>query len=132
VTTTYYLDADGDGFGDPASALDACAAPVGYVANGGDCLDTNADVHPGQTAFFTVDRGDGSFDYDCNGGETAAHPRSDSRLCICGVGGAVVGCSRSSGWAGAVPACGETAAWNAGGDGATCDPVVETATQGCR
>lgn len=36
-----------------------------------DCYDVNstggANAHPGQIAFFTVNRGDGSFDYNCDG-----------------------------------------------------------------
>ena len=31
-----------------------------------DCYDGNANAKPGQTTWFTTDRGDGSFDYDCN------------------------------------------------------------------
>ena len=47
--TTYYADADGDGYGDPDDSVDACAAPAGYVDNSDDCDDTNAAVHPGAT-----------------------------------------------------------------------------------
>jgi hypothetical protein len=32
-----------------------------------DCYDNNANAKPGQTAWFTTNRGDGSYDYDCNG-----------------------------------------------------------------
>ena len=32
-----------------------------------DCFDTNANVFPGQTSFFTSHRGDNSFDYNCDG-----------------------------------------------------------------
>ncbi|MHB8875189.1 MAG: hypothetical protein ACYC8T_15995 [Myxococcaceae bacterium] len=32
-----------------------------------DCYDQNAAARLGQTAWFTVDRGDGSFDYNCSG-----------------------------------------------------------------
>jgi hypothetical protein len=32
-----------------------------------DCYDQNAEARPGQTEYFTVHRGDGSFDYNCNG-----------------------------------------------------------------
>ena len=49
VTTTYYADADGDGYGDPDDSVDACTAPAGYVDNSDDCDDTNAAVHPGAT-----------------------------------------------------------------------------------
>jgi hypothetical protein len=49
VKTTYYGDADGDGYGDPANTTEACSAPAGYVENDGDCDDTNAAVNPGAT-----------------------------------------------------------------------------------
>jgi hypothetical protein len=43
----YYADADGDGFGDPATATAACAPPEGYVADATDCDDSRADAFPG-------------------------------------------------------------------------------------
>ena len=47
---TWYQDQDGDGYGtlDPTvEVLVQCAQPVGYVADGGDCDDTDAAVNPG-------------------------------------------------------------------------------------
>ena len=44
--TTYYLDSDGDGFGDPDVDWLACDEPDGYVVDNTDCDDSNADVHP--------------------------------------------------------------------------------------
>lgn len=35
-----------------------------------DCYDNNANAKPGQTAYFGTNRGDGSFDYDCDGSVT--------------------------------------------------------------
>ncbi len=58
--TSYYIDNDGDGYGDPTTAVLACDPPGGYVAFGGDCDDANAAVHPGADEIC-----DG-FDNDCN------------------------------------------------------------------
>ena len=44
---TYYLDADGDGFGDISNPMQATTQPAGYVANSTDCDDSNAAVNPG-------------------------------------------------------------------------------------
>ncbi len=47
VTQTFYADADGDGFGDPAAATEACSAPAGFTPSATDCDDTDAGVFPG-------------------------------------------------------------------------------------
>ncbi len=44
--STWFLDADGDGYGDDSLTRDSCAAPEGYVAVAGDCDDIAAAVHP--------------------------------------------------------------------------------------
>jgi len=41
----WYVDADGDGFGD-GEPIASCEAPVDAVAEGGDCDDGDAEVHP--------------------------------------------------------------------------------------
>lgn len=43
----WFLDQDGDGYGDPSTAISQCDPPEGYVSVGGDCDDTNRSVHPG-------------------------------------------------------------------------------------
>ena len=48
VTSTFYRDADGDGFGNPGMTAQACTAPSGYVASGTDCNDACATCHPGR------------------------------------------------------------------------------------
>ena len=46
VTTTYYRDADDDGYGNLANNIQACSVPAGYVTNDDDCNDTNSSIHP--------------------------------------------------------------------------------------
>ena len=45
--STWYVDADEDGFGDEATAALACRQPQGSVAVAGDCDDGATAVHPG-------------------------------------------------------------------------------------
>jgi hypothetical protein len=58
---TWYRDADGDGYGDVAAALDACTCPSGYAGSAGDCDDASAAVNPGELEI--CDRRDN----DCDG-----------------------------------------------------------------
>lgn len=46
---TFYLDGDGDTYGDPNNSITACAAPPGYVGNSGDCDDSNSTINPDAT-----------------------------------------------------------------------------------
>ncbi len=64
--TTWYADADSDGYGDAATATLACDAPAGYIADGSDCDDTSAGVNPAavETCNDTDDDCDGSMDED--------------------------------------------------------------------
>ncbi|ADO72424.1 MopE-related protein [Stigmatella aurantiaca] len=61
VKNAYYRDADGDGYGNPGSAVYACSAPTGYVANSGDCDDGSSLSRPN-----TAETCDGR-DNDCDG-----------------------------------------------------------------
>ncbi|MBN2106821.1 MAG: DUF11 domain-containing protein, partial [Deltaproteobacteria bacterium] len=60
--TTYYLDADSDGYGDAAYSTTACSAPAGYVTNNTDCDDDNNGVYPGATELCN------GIDDNCAGG----------------------------------------------------------------
>ncbi len=60
--TTFYLDKDGDGFGDPNTGICLCSAnPLASVTNGSDCNDETATAHPN-----AVEICDG-IDNNCNG-----------------------------------------------------------------
>jgi hypothetical protein len=55
VKPIFYLDADGDGYGNPLLSIPACTAPAGYVANSGDCDDTNAKLAPATVWYKDAD-----------------------------------------------------------------------------
>ncbi|MFA6131754.1 MAG: putative metal-binding motif-containing protein [Patescibacteria group bacterium] len=59
--TTWYADADEDGYGSSAMSQDACDQPTGYIADNTDCDDADAAVYPGATE--TCD----GIDEDCSG-----------------------------------------------------------------
>jgi hypothetical protein len=42
-----WVDADGDGYGDPARLAKSCNVLAGWVTNGDDCDDADPDVFPG-------------------------------------------------------------------------------------
>jgi hypothetical protein len=91
---TGYTDADDDNYG-TGSSQQICSGeslPDGYTSQGGDCYDANANAKPGQTSYFTTDRGDGSFDYDCNG-QTNKHSQYCDLITSCNTSG-----SGSCGW----------------------------------
>lgn len=61
LANRWYLDADGDGYGDTDQQSDTCSPLTGWVLVPGDCADADPAVFPGSTA-----RVDG-LDSDCDG-----------------------------------------------------------------
>ena len=128
----FFLDSDRDGFGDPETIVMACEG-AGLVTNGDDCYDDNSAANPEQEGYFGADRGDGSFDYNCDDAETSFFAgfgscRSAPPLCFL----------NEEGWfddgSGVMPACGEAGIYifDCLGNGANCDPTTAETTQRCR
>jgi hypothetical protein len=68
IDVTYWLDSDGDGYGDAGASIEDCAQPSGYVLNSVDCDDFNDEVNPGMDevcANGMDDNCNGVIDEDC-------------------------------------------------------------------
>jgi len=92
--STWYADADGDGFGDGATSESGCDPSAGYVADATDCDDTNDSVGGPSTWYADAD-GDGFGDgatsesgcdpspgyvadaTDCDDSDATVHPGAD-------------------------------------------------------
>lgn len=156
---TYYYDGDGDTYGVSSPSgqcwCDAGSAPY-TASNTNDCYDSNASAHPGSSSYYTYDRGDGSYDYNCNGSQEKQYGTSSGgcswsviTYIACDVDGV--------GWSGSVPSCGGagqyiddcdgtydalcyalclasgTSAWTClSSCSATCDPDYTSMVQACR
>lgn len=75
--------------------------PDGFVSNGNDCYDDNKNAKPYAEAYFDEHRGDGSFDYNCDG---------DSKRAQIGKGSCSNG-KANQGWNSTIPECGKKAEW---------------------
>ena len=129
--SNYYYDGDGDGYG--SSSYQCLCAASGYYDStlATDCYDANANAYPGQTSYFTSNRGDGSYDYDCDGSESKQYTSTYS----CSTDWTCFSCdSYSSGWS-SVPSCGANGTWRSGCSASWCScsyTSSSTSTQACR
>jgi hypothetical protein len=143
--TTFYRDRDGDGFGVTAEHVAACVAPRAddagaWVAEPGDCRDDLPAVKPFKAGgddppkysgvgYTDPSRPQGiSFDYDCNGVETAdpsnmfgAAPTCPALATNCnGIGYVPASPARSG--PGIDPLCGSTTLMRCTVQGLNCNP----------
>ena len=91
--TDYYLDDDGDGYGDPNVSVSACAQPSAHVTDNTDCDDTTVLINPGETEVCngTDDDCDGTI--DVNAADALSY-YADSDGDGFGAGGAIIECSQ--------------------------------------
>lgn len=76
---TWYPDADEDGHGDENYPVDGCLQPPGHIPQGGDCDDSNPDVHPGVEEVCDM------ADNDCDGLlDEASAMNTECQGCILG------------------------------------------------
>lgn len=128
LAPTWYVDCDSDGFAASTdSSRVACSTPPSTVTGCGgawtsrrpvnetntDCDDSNADMFPGQTEYFTTAHGAGGTDderfgsYDCNGVASRDHTTVVSSACELSLHRVLwtYSCS-GSGWRSVAPTCG--------------------------
>lgn len=122
---TWWLDGDDDGYGSGDTKC-LCGPSGDYTADSfSDCDDDDGDVNPGATAWATLPRSDGSWDWDCNGVEERQW------LDVGSCSGSLF-CEATEGWSGGVAGCGETALWVSGCSGLSCDESGVARVQTCR
>ena len=121
VTTEYYADADGDGYGDAGSTTDACSAPAGYVADATDCDDGDASSHPGGTE--TCDGADNDCDGTTDEGVTTVYYVDADGDGYGDASATTSACSTPSGYATTDDDCDDTDAGVNPGEADVCDTV---------
>jgi hypothetical protein len=130
----WYFDDDNDGYG-TTSYQCLCAASGDYRAdNNDDCYDLNSAAKPSATStWHTTNRGDGSYDWDCDAVATKQYTANYD----CTVDWDGFSCdTHTDGWStSSDPACGSSGTWDTGCSAAwfACDYSSSSSrTQGCR
>ena len=96
ISNKCYTDSDRDSQGVAGSFTETCGdmCAVGRSRSSNDCYDSNANAKVGQTNYFTAHRGDGSFDYNCNG---TVEKQSVTGNSGCAAGSAYPNCIQATG-----------------------------------
>ncbi len=120
---TWYLDADGDGYGDPSALADACDTPANYVSDATDCDDSDGGVNPAATE--TCDGLDNDCDgtIDETGSTTTYYEDSDGDGYGSSTTASVSTCSSPSGYAAVSGDCDDSDASASPAATETCDGI---------
>ena len=128
LLNTYFRDADGDTYGNPAVTILACSLPAGYVSTSGDCNDANPAINPGRTELCN------SIDDNCNGSIDETFP-TKGNACTVGVGACQRTGSLVCNGTGTGVICsvspGTPTAEICNGIGDNCDGIVDGITRSC-
>lgn len=128
---TYYYDYDGDGYGTTVGRCQCGPSGTYTSAYSTDCYDYNADANPAEVNWWSDARGDGSYDYNCDGAQT--HYYTDTGSCAWDL----FSCPFTSGWDSRDPGCGASAQYVtnctlSGFPFTSCDTHTSSYTQACR
>jgi hypothetical protein len=125
--TTYFRDADGDGFGSSTTMVRACQKPAGYATTSTDCDDALAAVNPSASEICDqldndcdalIDSADTSVDLS-----TARSYYRDADNDTFGTGTAMIACSAPTGYVAATGDCNDTDNTAKPGGTEVCDAV---------
>jgi hypothetical protein len=125
----WYVDADGDTYGDPAVWVGSCEAPAGYISDNTDCDDTRAGVHPGGTEICEALNDDEDCDGLADDDDPSANPATMSTWYAdgdgdsYGTGAAVAACDVPAGHASTDTDCDDTDANINPGEAEICDAL---------
>ncbi len=120
--STWYRDADGDGFGNVTITGVACNAPAGFVEDDTDCDDTDLHVHPAATEVCN------SEDDDCDGTIDEGFEFSTWYRDADGDGhgdftSVAISCAPLSGYTSSSDDCDDTEYWSHPGLSELCDEI---------
>jgi hypothetical protein len=129
---TYYYDYDGDAYGSSSISGRCLCSSTGYWTSRyrTDCYDYNSAANPSATTYMTSHRGDGSYDWNCDGVETRYWAETYS----CDDFWALPPCDLNhQGWRSGVASCGSSASYvtNCSIDLFSCSISTTTRTQKC-